>query len=204
VSTPESTPPITDLDTITAVRTDLDTITASVFIATSLDGFIARPDGDLSWLDRANATVPPGTEMGFEPFLRSIDVLVMGRASFEKVLTLGPWPYGDTRVVVLTRRPLAIDHALARTVSASSEEPAALCERLAAEGARRLYVDGGVTVQRFLAAGLIDDLTITVIPVVLGAGLPLFGPVPADVTLRLVDVTRFDFGYVQLRYRVVR
>jgi len=180
------------------------TVTASVFIATSLDGFIARKDGDLSWLDRANATVPPGTEMGFEPFLRSVDAIVMGRASFEKVLTFGHWPYGETRVIVQSRNPVAIDHALARTVSSSSEAPAALCERLAGEGARRLYIDGGVTIQRFLAAGLIDDLTITIIPVVLGEGLPLFGPLPADVTLRLVDATRFDFGYVQLRYRVVR
>lgn len=178
--------------------------TASVFIATSLDGFIARPDGDLSWLDHANQLVPPGTDLGFESFLRSIDALVMGRASFEKVLTLGPWPYGDTRVVVLTRRPLAIAPALAHTVSASSEEPAALCERLAAEGAPRLYVDGGLTVQRFLAAGLIDELTITIVPVLLGDGLRLFGPLPGDRPLRLVDVTHFDFGFVQLRYRLAR
>lgn len=179
-------------------------VTASVFIATSLDGFIARKDGSLDWLDRANALVPPGTELGFEPFLRSVDALVMGHATYEKVLGFGHWPYGDTRVIVLARRPVAIEPALARTVSASSEEPAALCDRLAAEGAHRLYVDGGVTVQRFLAAGLIDDLTITVVPVLLGEGLPLFGPLPADVQLRLVDATRFEFGFVQLRYRVVR
>lgn len=182
------------------------TITASVFIATSLDGFIARPDGDISWLDRANAAVPPGTELGFEPFLRSIDALVMGRNTYEKVLTLGAWPYGDTPVVVLTRHPdtLSIEPGLARTVTASSESPAALCERLGGAGMLRLYIDGGVTVQRFLADGLIDDLTITVVPVLLGAGLRLFGALPSDVQLRLVDVTHFEFGFVQSRYRVMR
>jgi dihydrofolate reductase len=179
-------------------------ITCSVYCATSLDGFIARRDGDLSWLDRANAKVPPGTDLGFYTFLATVDAIVMGRASYEKVLTLGPWPYGDTRVVVLSRRPLAIEPALAGKVTASSEEPAPLRDRLAAEGARRLYIDGGVTVQRFLAAGLIDDLQITIIPVVIGDGLPLFGAVPADVVLELVDVAHFAFGYVRVRYRVAR
>ncbi len=176
----------------------------SVFIATSLDGFIARPDGSLDWLDDANTTVPAGTELGYEPFMRTIDVLVIGRNTYDKVLTFGAWPYGSKRVVVLTRRPITIDPALADRVSASAEDPAALWARLGAEGAQRVYVDGGVTIQRFLAAGLIDNLTITVIPVVLGAGIPLFGPTGRDVALTLFDVTHYPFGFVQLRYRVTR
>lgn len=176
----------------------------SVFVATSLDGFLARPDGSLDWLDDANAAVPRGADLGYEPFLRTIDVLVIGRNTYDKVLTFGAWPYGDKRVVVLTRRPIAIDPDHADRVSATAEEPAALWARLGAEGARRVYVDGGVTIQRFLAAGLIDNLTITLIPVVLGAGIPLFGPTGRDLALTLFDVTRFDFGFVQLRYRVAR
>lgn len=183
------------------------TARASVFIATSLDGFIARTDGRIDWLERANATVPPGEDCGYKAFWSSIDVLVMGRLSFEQALLFDPWPYGDKRVVVLSTQAVSIPPELARTVSCSSEAPAALLERLSAEGAKRLYVDGGVTIQRFLAAGLIDDLTITLIPVVLGEGRPLFGPLgpgAADVQLELVDAQKYDFGFVQLTYRVAR
>lgn len=178
----------------------------SVFCATSLDGFIARPDGRLDWLVGAGETPPSGPpeEMGFGPFLASVDALVMGRLTFESVLAMGIWPYGDKRLVVWSRGAVAIPPERAATVSASSLEPAALFERLGAEGVRRVYVDGGVTIQRFLAAGLVDDLVITVIPVLLGAGRPLFGPVPADVVLSLEDVKRFAGGVVQLRYDVRR
>ena len=172
-------------------------------MATSLDGFIARRNGDLDWLDTANATVPDGEDCGYGAFMKAVDVLVMGRKTYEKVLSFGKWPYGETRVVVMSGSPIAFPDSVGNAVTRSSEEPPQLCERLAGEGAHHLYVDGGITIQRFLAAGLIDELTITLIPVVLGEGAPLFGPVPADVQLKCVGTKFFDFGFVQVQYAVV-
>jgi dihydrofolate reductase len=177
---------------------------AAVFVATSLDGFIARPDGSLDWLNAANALIPRGEDCGYGEFVRSIDVVVMGRNTFEQVLTFDVWPYADRRVVVLSSRAIEIPAALAATVSASAEAPGALLERLTAEGAKRLYVDGGITIQRFLAAGLIDDITVTLIPVLLGRGRPLFGPGAQDIQLTLRGSKTFEFGFVQLSYRVTR
>ena len=116
---------------------------ASVFIATSLDGFIARPDGSIDWLDEANAVVPSGEDCGYNEFMKSVDVLVMGRNTFELALTFDAWPYEDKRVVVLSSKPLMVPVGLPNTVTASSEAPEVLVERLSAEGAQRLYVDGG-------------------------------------------------------------
>lgn len=177
--------------------------TASVFVATSLDGYIARPDGSIDWLDEANTVVPESEDCGYGEFIRSVDVLVMGRNTFEAALAFDDWPYEGTRVVVLSSRPLTIPASLP-TVSASSEAPEALVNRLSAEGAHRLYVDGGITIQRFLAAGLIDDITITLIPVLIGDGRPLFGALAKDVKLAHVATRTFDFGFVQVKYRVVR
>lgn len=180
------------------------TITCSVFIGTSLDGFIARPDGDIEWLNQANAVVPPGEDCGYKAFMASVDTLVMGRKTYEKVLTFGEWPYGDTPVVVLSRGASPLQPGAPETVTSSREEPGELVERLAAEGRRHLYVDGGITVQSFLAAGLIDTITITVVPVLLGAGITLFGPLSADLQLAHVATRAYAFGFVQSTYRVLR
>lgn len=180
------------------------TLTASVFIATSLDGYISRADGAIDWLEAANASVPPGEDCGYAEFMGAVDVLVMGRNTFELVLGFPEWPYGDKRLIVLTSRPLALPPTLPPTVSVSNETPAALTARLAGEGVRRIYVDGGITIQRFLAAGLIDDLTVTTVPVLLGSGRRLFGALAADVALELVASRAYPFGFVQSSYRVRR
>ena len=180
-------------------------IQASGFIATSRDGFIARNDGSLDWLDAANETVPDGEDCGYNEFMASIDCLVMGRNTYEKVLDMvspDMWPYGDTPVVVLSRNPMAIPEVMTQTVSHSSESPRALCHRLEQAGMKRLYIDGGVTIQRFMAEGLIDYLTITLIPVVLGSGIPLFGDLQTDVQLNHVATRSYEFGFVQLQYEV--
>lgn len=174
----------------------------SVFIATSLDGFIARKNGDLDWIDRANATVSAGEDCGYAAFMATVDVLIMGRNSYEKVLTFGAWPY-EKPVVVLSRNPIDIPAAIAATVTYSSETPAALHARLSKQGAKRLYIDGGNTIQRFLAAGLITDLTITLIPVILGEGIPLFGPLPQDISLTHTETISYPFGFVQLKYEII-
>ena len=176
----------------------------NVFIATSLDGFISRPDGSIDWLDEANALVPAGEDCGYGQFMAGIDVLVMGRNTFEQVLTFGEWPYGATPVIVLSRSLTSLPAHLPGTVSLSAEEPAQLVQRLSAAGLEHLYIDGGLTIQSFLAAGLIDEITITLIPILLGSGKPLFGPLSGDVHLELVSSRAYDFGFVQNRYRVVK
>ena len=177
-------------------------LTASVFIATSLDGFIARENDDLDWLDAANATVTPGEDCGYGAFMASVDTLVMGRHTYEKVLSFGDWPYGDKPVIVLSRQPLDIPSAIAANVTHSDESPRALCARLTQAGTGRLYIDGGVTIQRFLAAGLIDEMTITVIPVLLGSGKPLFGALTSDIPLTHINTKTYDCGFVQSTYRL--
>ncbi len=180
------------------------TAKTSVFIATSLDGFISRQDGSIDWLDHANSLVPKGEDCGYAEFMASIDVLVMGRNTFELALTFGEWPYKATPVVVLSHSELDIPAAIATSVSLSKESPSALVARLSGQGAKHLYIDGGITIQGFLNAGLIDELTVTTIPVLIGTGKPLFGPVPNDVRLTHVSTRAYDFGFVQHRYRVVK
>lgn len=174
----------------------------SVFIATSLDGFIARSDGSIDWLNDANEIVPQGEDCGYAEFMLTVDALVMGRNTFEQVLTFGEWPYGSKPVIVLSRRLGALPVGAPETVSLSSETPHALIDRLASQGIHRLYVDGGLTIQSFIEARLIDEIIITVIPILLGSGKPLFGPVESDVKLQLVSSRSFDCGFVQTRYRV--
>lgn len=175
---------------------------ASVFIATSLDGFIAREDGSIDWLNDANGLIPKGEDCGYSAFMSTIDTIVMGRKSFEKVLSFGEWPYGKTPLVVLSRNKLDIPEALSQTVSWSAGTPKELTVRLAAAGAKRLYVDGGITIQRFLSAGLVKDLVLTVIPVLIGAGKPLFGPLQHDILLKHISTRTYDFGFVQSTYEV--
>lgn len=175
----------------------------SVFIATSLDGFIARPDGNLDWLIGA---ADPADDHGYADFMAGIDTLAMGRNTFEKVLTFGEWPYLGRRVVVfsrtLTRQTLPA--ALAGAVELFSGSVAELAAHLERSGARSVYVDGGQLIQGFLGAGLIDAITLTRIPVLLGSGIPLFGPVPQDIRLEHVHTRAYESGFVQSTYRVLR
>ena len=165
---------------------------ASVFIATSLDGFIARPDGSIDWLDEANAVVPSGEDCGYNEFMKSVDVLVMGRNTFELALTFDAWPYEDKRVVVLSSKPLMVPVGLPNTVTASSEAPEVLVERLSAEGAQRLYKSMAAKQFSVSQPGLIDDITITLIPCYLDGGRPLFGPIENDITLALMATRRLS------------
>lgn len=171
----------------------------TVYIATSLDGFIARADGAIDWLP----TPDGGQDYGYAAFFASVDVLVMGRATYETVQTFGAWPYEQKAVVVLSHRPVPIAPALTR-VEAMSGAPAEILARLQARGHQHAYIDGGKTVQAFIGAGLVDRLIVTRIPVLLGAGLPLFGPVPADVRLRHVATRSFPDGLVQSEYELPR
>lgn len=174
-------------------------MSAHVFIATSLDGFIARQDGSLDWLP-----VPePGAEdYGYHAFMDTVDAVVMGRGTYEAVVAMGGgWTYPKP-VVVLSSRAIDTGVALSETVVRMSGSPAEVLAECAARGWSSLYVDGGVTIQGFLRAGLIERLIVTRVPVILGAGLPLFGAVPQDVHLDHVRTQSYDSGLVQSEYRV--
>ena len=166
----------------------------SVFIATSLDGYIARPDGSLDWL---SAVQVDGEDYGYARFAETVDVIVLGRNTYDVVLGFAAWPYAGKRAIVMTNHPPDSRHGEEFYAGA----PADLVRRLAAEGARRVYIDGGVVIQQFRSAGLIDDLTISIIPVVLGEGIPLFAAGASEGRLTLVDVQSWPSGLVQMRYR---
>jgi dihydrofolate reductase len=182
-------------------RYPLVSIKASVFIATSFDGFIARANGDLDWLTGVQSASTE-QDYGYEEFIDTVDTIVVGRNTFELVLTFDTWPYSGKKVVVLSSRPSAVPPHLVDSVEWLSLPPQQLVERLAAQGATHLYVDGGKTIQGFLNAGLIDELTITRVPILIGTGLPLFGPLDHDVRLTHTATQQFESGFVQSKYRV--
>jgi dihydrofolate reductase len=173
-------------------------MTASVFIGTSVDGFIARPNGDLDFLPEGG-----GEPHGYNEFFATIDALVIGRKTFETVLAYPEWPYGDKRVVVLSNRPVDFSGVRGGVVEQMSGPPAEIVSKLAASGARHIYVDGGITIQEFLRAGLIQRLVITRVPVLIGEGIPLFGAVPRDVRLRHVATLSYPSGLVKSEYEII-
>lgn len=169
---------------------------ASVFVGASVDGFIARADGALDFL-------PQDAEPhGYDEFMAEVDTIVIGRKTFETVLGFESWPYGRKRVVVLSNRPIDLSAVRGGVVEQMAGPPADVVARLAASGARHLYVDGGLTIQGFLRAGLIQRLIVTRVPVLIGEGIPLFGAVPHDVRLRHVATRHFPSGLVQSEYRI--
>lgn len=175
----------------------------SVFIAASLDGFIARPDGDIDWLHKPEYTTADGDDFGYTEFIADVDALVMGRNSFEKVLSFPSWPYVDTPVVVLSSRELDIPAELKDKVETMDVPPDQLVAILSTQGKKHLYIDGGVTIQRFLHAGLINEITLTQIPVLLGNGLPLFAALGREIALELIESRSADNGFVQSQYRLI-
>ena len=176
-------------------------VKATVYIATSIDGFIARENGSIDWLD--SGADGAGEDYGYAQFMSTVDALVMGRRTWETVRTLGAWPYGKTPVVVLSSKKVDIPRELAKTVSTMGGRVDAIVNALAARELHHLYVDGGNTIQRFLNAGAIQRLIITRIPVLIGSGIPLFGKLDrGDVRLRHVLTRSFPSGLVQSAYEI--
>ena len=169
----------------------------SVFIGTSVDGFIARPSGELDFLPTGG-----GEPHGYDEFIATVDALVIGRNTFETVLQFPSWPYGEKRVVVLSSRPLDLSPAPEAMVEHMSGEPAGIVAELASRGMNHLYVDGGITIQQFLRAGLVDRLVITRVPVLIGQGIPLFGALPRDIPLRHIATHHYPSGLVKTEYEV--
>jgi len=172
----------------------------SVFVGMSVDGFIARPNGDFDFLT-ANGG---GEPHGYNEFIATVDVIVIGRNTFEKVLTLGPWFYGKKRVVVLSSRPIDLSVVKDGNVEQMSGSPAEIVAKLEKSGAKHAYIDGGVTVQRFLRAGLIQHITLNRVPVLIGEGIPLFGSLPSDVRLRHVATDTYKGGLVKSEYEAFK
>ncbi len=172
-------------------------MTVSVFIGTSVDGFIARRNGSFDFLPTGG-----GEPHGYTEFMASVDALVIGRNTYETVLVFPEWPYGKKRVVVLSSRSLDLSAVRGGVVEQMSGSPAEIVAKLAATGAHHLYVDGGITIQRFLRAGLVHRLIITRVPVLIGEGIPLFGALPHDVRLRHVATQHYPSGMVKTEYEV--
>lgn len=170
---------------------------ASVFIATSLDGFIARENGAFDWL-------PADPEPhGYDEFIASVDAIVMGRKTFETVLAFfDTWHYGTKPVVVLSSRPSAWKAPEGSVCEFMSGSPREIVDRLTERGMNHLYIDGGVTIQRFLEAGLIQRMIITRVPILLGSGIPLFGPLSRDVRVNHVATRSYPSGLVQSEYLI--
>ena len=177
-------------------------ITGHVFIATSLDGFIAREGGDIGWLLERD---DPDEDHGYDAFIEQIDVIVMGRGCYEGIRHVKPWPY--TRPVLVMSASLK-DPSLSEDqlgkIDITDKSPEQVMAMLAAQGHHRVYIDGGQVIQSFLRAGLIADLVITIVPILLGQGRPLFGPLSSDIPLVHVDTRSFQSGFVQSRYRIAR
>lgn len=180
-------------------------MTTHVYIGISQDGFIARQDGAIDWLTEPDATIPEGEDFGYHAFFDTVDVMVMGRNTFETVLGFGgEWPYGSKRVIILSRKGIDIPDHLRDRVSVTSDPVQDIYNQLLQDGAQNVYVDGGLTIQSFLRAGCIDQLTITRLPVLIGTGLPLFGELDADIHLQHISTQAYDCGFVQSVYSVLK
>ncbi len=173
----------------------------SVFIATSLDGYIARKNGKIDWLmaaDNSNGS----EDYGYKEFSDSVDCMIMGRNSLETVLTFDEWPYEGKRVVVLSSSMKETPQSVSGKIELYSGSIEELVSMLKIEGCNRLYIDGGKTIQSFLRADLVTDLTITKIPIILGEGLPLFGNLEEEIKLRHVKTVAYPSGFVKSTYEI--
>lgn len=179
----------------------------SVYIATSLDGFIARLNGALDWLPGSDGETPQPdsasneqNDFGYYDFMNSVDTLVMGRNTYEFVQSIGQWPYANKRVIVLSSTLTRLPDKSPATVELKCAQPLILLNELKQTGASHVYIDGGKTIQGFLRAGLINELIITRVPILIGSGIPLFGQLDQDIELKHINSTSFNNGFVQSTY----
>lgn len=196
----------------------------SGFIATSLDGFIARLDGRIDWLTQKetprnkskNLKTNPNTQSkiqntdnlniedyGYRNFYDSTDCLLMGRNTFEKVVSFPEWPYSNKRLIVLSKRLKEIPEEYQERAELYSGSPEMLAVELQNQNVRHCYIDGGLTLQSFIKANILNQITITQVPILLGRGLPLFGAISQDCHLELIESRSFDSGFVQSCYKLL-
>lgn len=168
----------------------------SVYIAHSIDGYIARNDHSLDWMDRVGGF---DDDYGFKELLASIDALIIGRKTYDIASTV-PDPYPGKRVVVLSKSLTTIKDGM----ELYSGDLVALTERLHREGVKHIWVDGGTTISQFLSLQLIDQMILSIIPIVLGSGIPLFHRIDKEIPVRLMSYQSYRSGLVQLRYEVIK
>ena len=187
----------------------------SVFIATSLDGYIATPDGDVDWLDtcgKQGVDLGDDADMGFSELMASVDCLIMGRNTLEKLASFGltaeTWPYGDVKVIGLSRTLKTLPAGFAglgdikNNIELFAGSIPKLIEKLEQQGLSHAYIDGGAVVTSFLKLKLIDDVCITLAPVLLGKGIRLFGEMGDSIQLEKASSKVFANDFVQVRYNV--
>lgn len=181
----------------------------SVFIATSIDGMIARKDGSVDWLHSAgnsNADMGSQSDMGFDDFISSVDCMIMGRKCMEVVsnMNLAPdqWPYGDLRILVLSNTLKSVPSNMEGKVELFSGDLNELMSQLESEGFNHAYIDGGTTIQGFLELKMINEITITIAPLLLGEGIPLFGSIQPGIKFTESKAVAFPNDFVQVKYKV--
>ena len=177
-------------------------IKLSAFIATSLDGYIARLNGKLDFLE-INSDKVQTEDYGYQSFIGSVDCIVMGRNSFEKVVSFPTWPYHNKRVIVLSRKWHQIPDQFADLAELYSGKVELLTVELQNQGVRHVYVDGGITIQSFLQQNLLNELTLTTVPIMMGKGIQLFGSLREDINLKLEYIKSYDSDFVQTKYKLI-
>lgn len=173
----------------------------SAFIATSLDGYIARPNGKLDWLDSV-ADKSSTEDYGYQKFISRVSCIVMGRKTFEKVSAFAQWPYENKQVIVLSKSLLDVPEDFADKVSIFNGDLELLVVELQDKKVAKVYVDGGLTVQSFINSELLDEIIITQVPILIGKGISLFDNFKQDINLKLIKSQSYDNGFVQSHYKI--
>lgn len=168
----------------------------SIYIAASIDGYIARKDGSLDWLDRVGGF---DEDYGFQKLLNSIDALIIGRKTYE-VATTVPDPYPGKRVVVLSNSLNSVRKDMELYRGDLSE----LLKKLHKDGIKHIWIDGGTTISQFLSLQMVDMMTLSIIPVILGSGIPLFNVIDREIPFRVISSQAYPSGLVQLRYETIQ
>jgi dihydrofolate reductase len=181
----------------------------SVFIATSADSYIATEDGGVEWLEgcgKPDADMGEQSDMGFGDYMASVDCMIMGRKTMEKIssfnLTPEQWPYGDTPIVVLSNTVKVAPDNISGKVEMYSGDIPALITRLGNEGFSHAYIDGGTAITSFLKLQLISEMTLTQAPLLLGSGRPLIGKTARPIKLQGAQVIAYPNDFVQIKYQV--
>lgn len=165
-----------------------------LYIAAGLDGYIAGPNGEIDWL-------PIGQDYGYKEFVAGIDTLLMGRKTYELMLTFGWWDYPGMKAYVFTRRPDRMEKD--ENVIFTADDPAGVVAEIRKTPGKDIWlVGGGEVVKAFLDQGLIDEAVIAIVPIVLGDGIPLFPKGARRTTFKLTELKKFDSGLVMTKYIV--
>ncbi|MEW6194265.1 MAG: dihydrofolate reductase family protein [Bacteroidota bacterium] len=172
-----------------------------VFIAESLDGYIAKKDGNIDWL--LEIPNPGGSDYGYNDFIKNIDAVVLGRITFEKVLSFGGWHYSKP-VFVLSNTLKSVGKNLENKAAVIKGDLKSVIKELHSKNYTNIYIDGGITIQNFLKEDLIDEMTITQIPIILGSGIPLFGELKNELRFEHVKTEVLNNALVQSRYKRIR